>query len=196
MAGAAVIFIEKHIEAAWIGGKRLERRNQIENWFIQYEKDVTHFLVYYTGSTDVEDLVQETFLRAFRGFNQYKKEAAPKTWLISIARNTAIDFYRKKSIWQKLKERLDQEPSSPSGFQTEELLLKKAEYAKLYDAIHELRPNYRDVVLLRGIAELSPYETAQVLGWTENKVNVTFFRAVKKLNERLKEGEYFEQFIG
>ncbi|WP_251554588.1 RNA polymerase sigma factor [Neobacillus muris] len=196
MAGAAVIFIEKHIEAAWIGGKRLERRNQIENWFIQYEKDVTHFLVYYTGTTDVEDLVQETFLRAFRGFNHYKKEAAPKTWLISIARNTAIDFYRKKSIWQKLKERLDQEPSSPSGFQTEELLLKKAEYAKLYDAIHELRPNYRDVVLLRGIAELSPYETAQVLGWTENKVNVTFFRAVKKLNERLKEGEYFEQFIG
>ncbi|WP_042460755.1 RNA polymerase sigma factor [Neobacillus dielmonensis] len=174
----------------------MERTQIIENWFIQYEKDVTNYLVYYTGSKDVEDLVQETFLRAFRAFGQYKKEASPKTWLISIARNTAIDFYRRKSVWQKLKNRLDNERPNVSGFQTEEELLRKVEYARLYEAINELKANYRDVILLRGIAELSSEEAGQVLGWTENKVNVTFFRAVKKLNERLKEGEYFEQFIG
>ncbi|WP_462411246.1 RNA polymerase sigma factor [Neobacillus sp. Marseille-QA0830] len=174
----------------------MERTHLIENWFIEYEKDVTNYLVYYTGSRDVEDLVQETFLRAFRAFSQYKKEAAPKTWLISIARNTAIDFYRKKSVWQKLKERLDQENPITNDTHTEMKLLRKLEYERLYEAINDLKPNYRDVVLLRGIAELSSLETGQVLGWTENKVNVTFFRAVKKLNERLKEGEYFEQFIG
>jgi RNA polymerase sigma-70 factor, ECF subfamily len=174
----------------------LERARQIETWFIQYEKDVTNYLVYYTGSTDVEDLVQETFLRAFRALERFKHESSPKTWLISIARNTAIDLYRKKSVWQKLKEQLDQEGSAHHELQTEDRLLKKMEYATLYDAINELKPNYRDVVLLRGISELSAQEAGQVLGWTENKVNVTFFRAVKKLNERLKEGEYFEQFIG
>jgi len=66
----------------------------------------------------------------------------------------------------------------------------------LYEAINELKPNYRDVILLRGIAELSSQEAGQVLGWTENKVNVTFFRAVRKLNERLKEGEYLESIKG
>jgi RNA polymerase sigma-70 factor (ECF subfamily) len=49
---------------------------------------------------------------------------------------------------------------------------------------------------IRGMAELSSQEAGHVLGWTENKVNVTFFRAMKKLNERLKEGEYFGQFVG
>lgn len=174
----------------------MERGHQIEKWFIQFEKDVTNYLVYYTGTTDVEDLVQETFLRAFRAFSRFKNESSPKTWLISIARNTAIDFYRKKSVWQRLKERLDQESPKLHVPQTEEKLMRKIEYAQLYGAINELKPNYRDVILLRGIAELSSLEAGQVLGWSENKVNVTFFRAVKKLNERLKEGEYFESFIG
>lgn len=173
----------------------MERSYRIENWFIQYEKDVTNYLVYYTGSRDVEDLVQETFLRAFRAFDRFKNDSSPKTWLISIARNTAIDFYRKKSVWQKLKERLDQEQPQQHELQSDEMLLRKMEYAQLYAAINQLKPNYRDVILLRGITELSSQEAGQVLGWSENKVNVTFFRAVKKLNELMKEGEYFEQFI-
>lgn len=174
----------------------MERTQHIENWFLQYEKDITNYLVYYTGSRDVEDLVQETFLRAFRAFERFKHNSSPKTWLISIARNTAIDYYRKKSVWQKLKERLDQEHQQNHELQSDERLLRKMEYAHLYGAINQLKATYRDVVLLKGIAELSSQEAGQVLGWSENKVNVTFFRAVKKLNELMKEGEYFEQFIG
>ncbi|MDN3018149.1 RNA polymerase sigma factor [Paenibacillus sp. BSR1-1] len=172
----------------------MERAHPIEKWFIQYEKDVTNFLVYYSGSRDVEDLVQETFLRAFQAYSRYKNEASPKTWLISIARNTAIDFYRKRSVWQKLKKLLDTESPKPLE-PAEDLLVRKIEYAYLYEAINQLKDNYRDVIILRGIAELSSQEAGHVLGWSENKVNVTFHRAVKKLNECLKEGEYFEKFI-
>ncbi len=170
----------------------MERGHQIEKWFIQYEQDVTNYLVYYTGTLDVEDLVQETFLRAFRAFSRFKNESSPKTWLISIARNTAIDFYRKKSVWNRLKQILDYESPKIHEQDTGEKIVRKMEYAHLYESINELKRNYRDVILLRGIAELSSQEAGQVLGWTENKVNVTFFRAVKKLNARLKEGEYFE----
>jgi RNA polymerase sigma-70 factor (ECF subfamily) len=174
----------------------LVRDHQIEKWFIQYEKDVTNYLVYYTGSSDVEDLVQETFLRAFRAFSRFKNDSSPKTWLISIARNTAIDFYRKKSVWNRLKQVLDYESPKLHEQDTEGKIVKKMEYGHLYEAINALKPNYREVVLLKGIAEMSSREVGQVLGWSENKVNVTFFRAVKKLNECLKEGEYFESFIG
>jgi len=174
----------------------LDRSHQLEKWFIEYEKDVTNYLVYYTGTADVEDLVQETFLRAFRGFERFKQQSSPKTWLISIARNSAIDHYRKKSVWQKVKEQLHNQDDQPGVPLTDEVLLKKIEYANLYEAINQLKTTYRDVILLRGISELTPKEAGQVLGWSENKVNVTFFRAVKKLNSCLKEGEYFEQFIG
>ncbi|MEH7502205.1 RNA polymerase sigma factor [Neobacillus drentensis] len=174
----------------------MERGHQIEKWFIQYEQDVTNYLVYYTGTLDVEDLVQETFLRAFRAFSRFKNESSPKTWLISIARNTAIDFYRKKSVWNRLKQILDYESPKIHEQDTGEKIVRKMEYAHLYESINELKRNYRDVILLRGIAELSSQEAGQVLGWTENKVNVTFFRAVKKLNARLKEGEYFESING
>ncbi|WP_144555220.1 RNA polymerase sigma factor [Bacillus sp. X1(2014)] len=174
----------------------MERGHQIEKWFIQYEQDVTNYLVYYTGSVDVEDLVQETFLRALRALSQFKNDSSPKTWLISIARNTAIDFYRKKSVWNRIKQILDYESPKLHEQDTGEKIVRKMEYAYLYEVINELKPTYRDVILLRGIAELSSEEAGQVLGWTENKVNVTFFRAVRKLNERLKEGEYFESIKG
>ncbi|MDR6121997.1 RNA polymerase sigma-70 factor (ECF subfamily) [Bacillus sp. SLBN-46] len=174
----------------------MERAHQIEKWFIDYEKDVTNYLVYYTGTTDVEDLVQETFLRALRAINRFKNESSPKTWLISIARNTAIDFYRKKSGWNRLKQLINLESPKLWEQGTEEKVVKKMEYTHLYEAINALKPNYRDVILLRGISELSSQEAGQVLGWSENKVNVTFYRAVKKLNERLKEGEQFESIIG
>ncbi|MEH7437623.1 RNA polymerase sigma factor [Neobacillus drentensis] len=174
----------------------MERTHQIEKWFIDYEKDVTNYLVYYTGTTDVEDLVQETFLRAMRAINRFKNESSPKTWLISIARNTAIDFYRKKSSWNRLKQLINLESPKLREQGAEEKVVKKMEYTRLYETINALKPNYRDVILLRGISELSSQEAGQVLGWSENKVNVTFYRAVKKLNERLKEGEQFESIIG
>lgn len=72
---------------------------RIESWFLQYEKAVTNFLIYYMGHRDVEDLVQDTFIRALNSLDQYKGEASPKTWLLRIARNTAIDSLRKKMYW-------------------------------------------------------------------------------------------------
>ncbi|WP_026584448.1 RNA polymerase sigma factor [Bacillus sp. J33] len=167
----------------------MDAGRQVEQWFCEYEKDITNYLVYFTGSLDVEDLVQETFLKAFQSFGHFKFDANPKTWLISIARNTAIDFYRKRNLWLILKEKLVRHSSGKEPAITEEILIQKAESARLLEAINKLKNNYRDVVLLRGIADLSAEETAQVLGWTINKVNVTFHRAVKKLNMLLKEDE-------
>lgn len=170
----------------------MDAGRQVEQWFHEYEKDITNYLVYYTGSKDVEDLVQETFLKAFQSFVRFKFESNPKTWLISIARNTAIDFYRKRSILHNLKEKLLRQTFEKELTITEEIVIQKDESARLLEAIHTLKNNYRDVVLLRGIADLSAEETAQVLGWTNNKVHVTFHRAVKKLNSLLKEDEQID----
>ncbi|PLR84432.1 RNA polymerase subunit sigma [Bacillus canaveralius] len=165
----------------------MDAGRHIEKWFFQYERDITNYLVYYTGSRDVEDIVQDTFLRALLAFPRFRNDADPKTWLISIARNTAIDSFRRKSLWQKLKQSLNSSQNEPES-SADKNLLQKEEQLELHLAINRLKENYRDVVLLRGIAELSAAETARVLGWSTNKVNVTFHRAVQKLNTLLKEG--------
>lgn len=167
----------------------MDAGRQVELWFHEYEKDITNYLVYYTGSKDVEDLVQETFLKAFQSFVSFKFESNPKTWLISIARNAAIDFSRKRSVWHNLKDKLLRQTSGKELPITEEIIIQKEESARLLEAINALKKNYRDVILLRGIVDLSSEETAQVLRWTDNKVNVTFHRALKKLNIILKEDE-------
>lgn len=160
----------------------------ISDWFDHYADDIYRFLIYYMSTPDVEDLVQEVFMRAINQYPTFKGESSPKTWLISIARNLAIDEARKRKRkdWRKLiKTYTFQTETSPEDQQiTEERKLA------LHQAIEKLKEDYRSVVILRGIEELSVTETAQVLKWTEAKVRVTFHRALKVLKSQVKEGHY------
>jgi RNA polymerase sigma-70 factor, ECF subfamily len=158
--------------------------NKISEWYYLYNKDIYHFLVYYIGSSDVEDLVQEVFIRAIKGFDSYQQKASPKTWLISIARHVGIDEMRKRKRLRMKQmigfrdEQLDKE--------TPEKILQLNENNKLlYQAIQSLKANYRDVIILRGIKELSVSETASVLNWTEDKVRTTYHRALKSLQKTI-----------
>ncbi len=74
----------------------MDDKARIEQWFTTYGSDIHHFLVYYTGRSQAEDLVQEVFVKALKGSRKYQGRANPKTWLISIARRVAIDEYRKR----------------------------------------------------------------------------------------------------
>ena len=158
--------------------------DKISEWFSLYNKDIYHFLVYYIGSSDVEDLVQEVFIRAIKGFDTYQKRSSPKTWLFSIARHVGIDEMRKRKrlrmkqmIWF-WDEKTDKETP-------EEILQLNENNRFLYQAIHSLKVNYRDVIILRGIKELSVSETASILNWNENKVRITYHRALKTLQKSI-----------
>ena len=166
------------------GVEQLMISDKISEWFSLYNKDIYHFLVYYIGSSDVEDLVQEVFIRAIKGFDTYQKRSSPKTWLFSIARHVGIDELRKRKrlrmkqmIWF-WEEKTDKETP-------EEILQLNENNRFLYQAIHSLKVNYRDVIILRGIKELSVSETASILNWNENKVRVTYHRALKTLQKSI-----------
>lgn len=161
---------------------RIMISNNISEWFYLYNKDIYHFLVYYMGSSDVEDLVQEVFIRAIKGFEHYRKESSPKTWLFAIARNVGIDEIRKKSrLRMKQKMGFFDEQSDK---ETPETILQLNENNRLlYQAIQSLKANYREVMILRGIKEFSVSETASILNWNENKVRITYHRALKTLQK-------------
>ena len=162
-------------------------KSKISEWFYKYNKDIYHYLIYFTGSHDVEDLVQEVFYRAIKGFESYDGRSTPKTWLFGIARHVGIDEIRKRKRL-KLKDKISigKEHEPKEEVTPEDLFFINENQRVLYKAILSLKDNYRDVVILRGIKELSVTEVSEILGWNENKVRITFHRALKAL-QKLKE---------
>lgn len=163
-----------------IGGEAMEEAKVIETWFRLYERDITHYLTYYTGSADIEDYVQETFLKALHKIDSYQSTSHPKTWLISIARNIARDAFRKKNAYRSFLNKT-KEDGDKIAISLECVLLLKEEQKRLYESILLLKNSYREIIYLKGILELNSAECGEILGWSTNKVNVTFSRALKRL---------------
>ncbi|WP_407268463.1 RNA polymerase sigma factor [Radiobacillus sp. PE A8.2] len=163
----------------------MEQKQIIADWFDAYSEDIYHFLVYRIGYLEAEDLVQEVFIRAYRALHSYQENAKPKSWLLSIARNIAIDTIRQRNRKQlffpsyKYEKELDHQEGP------EHILVSQELNHSLYHAIHTLNPRYRDVLILKGLKELSVSETAYILGWKESKVRLTYHRAKKALKTAL-----------
>ncbi|RPF53348.1 RNA polymerase sigma factor [Aquisalibacillus elongatus] len=161
----------------------MANNQQIEEWYEMYSQDIYHFLVYYNRTHDVDDLLQDVFIKAHRNLKQFKGEASPKTWLITIARRLSIDRARKQKLkkWLPIKEDVESEQTiSP-----EQQVVSDERDDELYTQINSLKPHYRDVVIYRGVMELTAKETAEILGWDSKKVDVTFHRAKQKLRTLL-----------
>lgn len=156
----------------------------IDHWFLQYGDEIHHYLSYYTRNHDVEDLVQETFIRAWKGLPRYKEKSGPKTWLCSIARNVAIDARRKSQRQPKsVQATLDDLPSPHHT--PEEMVAMRDVQNQILRALDSIRSGYKDVILCRTIMDMSISETAEVLGWTKTRVNVTLHRGIRALRIEL-----------
>jgi len=153
--------------------------SKVEQWFLEYGSDVHHFLVYYTGRNRAEDLVQEVFEKALKGMNGFESRAKPKTWLLAIARRVAIDDQRRRRRNRLLLLRFKREDDAREGT-PEEIAILRQEVAEVYRTVMKLKRSYRDVLFLRVMQQLSSAETAEVLGWTTAKVDVTLHRAIRK----------------
>lgn len=160
--------------------------SEITEWFELYRHDIYHYLLYRMGSVEVEDVVQEVFIKAFNSFHSFRGGAHPKTWLLSIAKNVAIDEMRKSQREQQ-KSRKYKEQGMPFAETPipEDVLRLNEEQTELYRAIQKLKPEYMDVVILRGIKELSMKETANVLNWNQTKVRNTYHRALNTLRKQM-----------
>lgn len=164
-------------------------------WTDVYEEHadiVFRFLMYFLGNReDAEDVTQETFLKAFHKQDSYKQQASIRTWLITIARHQAIDRVRRKQRGKLLQNLFRREQPEQIAL-PEEMLFQSETKRELYLEIQNLKPDYRAVVILKGIQELTNQEVADILGWSEGKVRVTFHRAIKSLGGKLvKEAEAY-----
>ncbi|GEN85012.1 ECF RNA polymerase sigma factor SigX [Sporosarcina luteola] len=154
-----------------------------------YHQDVFNFLTYLTGDRNQsEDLMHEVYVRVLRAYAGFEGKSSEKTWLFSIAKNVAIDHFRKKSVRQKHQfDQFDWEQSEliSSGCTPDEILSLNEEMRQLLQVLDTCTGDQKMVIVLRYFQELSIAETAETLGWTEGKVKTTQHRAIKTLQKKL-----------
>lgn len=131
---------------------------------------------------DADDLVQETYLKAFANRDQFAGRSSFVTWLTTIAVHGAIAFARRAPYRLARNGGLRSIDDSATNLATaaldpEQQVLNDETRRTLRAAVAALPPNYRDVVILRGMRELSTAETARELGTTPQSVKMRLHRA-------------------
>lgn len=142
---------------------------------------------------DAEDVLQETFLKAYRGLKSFDGRSKISTWLYRIATNEALMVIRRKhpemvSIDEPIEtEEGEQEPVQIIDWccLPEEELLSEETKERLDAAVQKLPERLRVVFLLRDINDLSTHETAEVLGLSDTAVKTRLSRARLRLREEL-----------
>ncbi|MBT2642100.1 MULTISPECIES: RNA polymerase sigma factor SigX [Bacillaceae] len=157
----------------------------------KYHHDVFQFLFYMVKSRELaEDLVQEVYIRVLKAYDRFEGKSSEKTWLFSIAKNVAIDHFRKQKGWkQRLLESFDMSARQVRDDQPlpEEMALQSEEIQLMYKCLDQCTVDQRMVIIMRYIHELTISETAEALSWTESKVKTTQHRALKTLKKLMEE---------
>lgn len=136
---------------------------------------------------DAEDVVQETFLRAFRQIRRFDSRARVSSWLHKIASNYAIDLLRRRKRWRKADlERLDHDASLAAAEPEPERGVWGAEVRDAVEAgLERLTPRERVAFTLRHYEGLSIREIGRVMGLRESATKNHIFRAVRKMRQQL-----------
>ena len=166
---------------------------QYHNLIRAYELSVYRTaLSFMKNESDAEDVAQEAFLKAFRNLKNFRGNAKFSTWLISITLNEARSRLRRQRTLRM--ESLDDTPDeghvSPALLRDwreipSEALERQEVRQMLQDAISNLSPIYREVLLLRDVEGLSIEEASAALTVSTASVKVRLHRARLMLQKQL-----------
>ena len=142
---------------------------------------------------DAEDVLQETFLRAYEHLDQFQGNSKFYTWVVRIAVNQALMKLRRRRTDKSVS--LDETIDTGEDTVTREIAawdedpeqrFSREELGEILDsAIQTLAPAYRSVFLLRDVDDLSTEETAEALGLSVPAVKSRLLRARLQLREKL-----------
>jgi RNA polymerase sigma-70 factor (ECF subfamily) len=177
--------------------KRGDRR-AFEMLVVKYQRRIERLIARMVRDSDlVEDIAQETFIRAYRALPQFRGESAFYTWLYRIAVNSAkkalTDLKRDPVVTESafaMRDEDDETSRGPaelsSGETPESLLASKEIAATVNAAIEDLSEDLRQAIVLREIEGLSYDEIAEAMNCPIGTVRSRIFRAREAIAERLR----------
>ena len=143
---------------------------------------------------EVDDLVQESFIKAFSALESYSSQFAFSTWLYKIATNHTIDYLRKRKLKTFSIDKPIQTKEGEMEYELPDLtyrpdrhIVEDQRRALIQDAIDALPPKYHRVIVMRHQQEKSYQEIADELDLPLGTVKAHIFRARELLNKYLRE---------
>jgi len=169
----AQVLVESAEDAALVGAAREGDRAAFGQLYERYARVVHGVLLSRVPPNDVEDLVQDVFLNAWRRLRTLRDDSAFGAWLAAIARNRAADHHRRLALHEEVHEDI---PSKDC---------EESEALAILAAVQSLPDAYRETLILRLVEGLSGAEIAARTGLTHGSVRVNLHRGMQQLREKL-----------
>lgn len=166
-----------------------------EDLFEAYEQKIFNAIYRLVGNyEDATDLTADTFARALRGYQRFRGEAQPYTWLYRIALNLCKNYFRQQQHRSRVHafsldspsevdgELMGRELEDPSQSPHSQVEVKELG-ERVARCLSALRPEFRALIVLRDLQGLSYQEIGEVLRCSEKAVKSRLFRARVQLRE-------------
>jgi RNA polymerase sigma-70 factor (ECF subfamily) len=182
-----------HTEQELVQGLRHREPMSCTCLFKQFEPRLIHLALQLAKeSTEAEDIVQESFIRACASITDFRAQSTLGTWLHRIVLNTALMYQRRKQPPLLPLEAVNDELfvqqlplAVGAGRDPVEMVLLKEQQTRLQQAIGALPETLRNVFFLRAVEGFSTREAATLLGISETALKVRFHRARLALQDSL-----------
>ena len=178
----------------WLGKWRKNDERVEKEIFEKYYERVYYSAYFLIKDRELaQDIVQETFIKAFKHLHTVDEEQKLGAWLSTIASRTAIDYIRKEKKWNEIVtddvyigEQTLQENEIASTVENE--LIQKQTYEQVGELINRLKPEYKQAIILRYLYELSYEEMATYLDMNVSTIKTRTHRAKKQLKTIFEKG--------
>lgn len=186
---------EREIDAALVRRAQAGEKRAFELLVSKYQRRILRLLGRILhNQSDVEDIAQETFLKAYRALPKFRNESAFYTWLYRIAVNTARNHISSKHNQVFVSDQIESQDGETFSLldnltdgETPETHMHNREIVEaLQEALEELPDQLRQAIVLRELEGLSYDEIATAMDCPVGTVRSRIFRAREAISERLK----------
>ena len=169
---------------------KAELDRAFEQFYKDHLRDVYSYAYYRVRDHhDAEDLTEQTFLQAYRHFDRARRESDGRPlrpWLIRIAHNLALNYYRDRS--RRPQTPLENADPIAARHDTEAIAEGREELRAVMANLDHLSDDRREALIMRFALGMDNREIARALGRTDGATKVLIHRAIKQLQEEMEGG--------
>ena len=154
-----------------------------ESLILRYQGMVYRFLFHFMGNgSDAEDITQETFLNLYRKLSLHNSAQPFSSWLITMARNLAISYHRRRIPTPLAPEIISSAIKDTCSGPELEIVLRE-DIAELHLALQKLPEGLREVLIMRYLLDIPLQEVAELLNIPEGTAKSRVFKARNELRD-------------
>lgn len=173
---------DKELQNAFEKARKLDRE-AFGKIYDHFAGKLYKFIYFRVGHKELaEDIMADTFVKAWTRIDQLSSANALSSWLYQIAKNNVIDYYRVKKVTVDLEEVVDVLEDAASPIDDANLMI---EHKVVMELMQNLPEEQQQVIRYKFFEELENIEIAQIMGKSEGSVRVIQHRAINKLKELL-----------